>query len=257
MKPSLILYLLLFVGITSSWLIIQQDDFNLLKQAKTGLGREGAAEFFFWEFQDQASVWSNAPKGLTAVQSFQDSLEKLLGVVQFQRVVKKEQTQRNPKDSMVYVKNGDHYNAMLVHTGAVGKVRPMNSLEAQILNYQLEKYPLLTRPTEFHAFIAYHQERKAYRVYFGSSDQPWPPKPVLLIHQLEEDIKNGWKLRYHLHNHYEPPENNYLGILAPSMADAQYYKMLADNYQIEQTLITNGIHTVEIKAADFGRFEKH
>ena len=70
-----------------------------------------------------------------------------------------------PKDSLAHVKNGDHYNAMLVHTGAVGKVRPMNSLEAQILNYQLEKYPLLNHPTEFHAFIAYHPDRKAFRVF--------------------------------------------------------------------------------------------
>ncbi|MEN2283111.1 hypothetical protein AAGF08_13290 [Algoriphagus sp. SE2] len=60
-----------------------------------------------------------------------------------------------------------------------------------------------------------------------------------------------------MHNHYEPASNGYLGILAPSMADAQYYKMLADNYQVEQALITNGMHTVVINAKDFGRFESH
>lgn len=61
----------------------------------------------------------------------------------------------------------------------------------------------------------------------------------------------------HLHNHYEPESNHYIGILAPSLADAQYYKFLAQKFCLQKALITNGFHTVEIKSANFDQFDSH
>ena len=42
-----------------------------------------------------------------------------------------------------------------------------------------------------------------------------------------------------------------MGILAPSMTDAQYYMFLSEEYKLEESLITNGFHTVEIKRNEF------
>lgn len=236
---------------------ILKKEFDLYSQPKTILARDGAAEFFYWEFEDSESIWEANTKELAGIVSFQDTLKLLLGPDRYSQVVQKEATQSYHPDSLLNISNGDKKNAMLTHTGTVGEIRPINALEAQILNYQLLKYSYIGHPTEFHGFIAFHAEQKKYRVYFAASDQPWPPKPNPLIRQLEEDMKKGWKLRYHLHNHYEPPSNDYLGILAPSMSDAQYFKMLAENYQVEQAMITNGIHTVVIDAADFPAFEAY
>ena len=89
------------------------------------------------------------------------------------------------------------------------------------------------------------------RVYFAASDQPWPPKPGVILEAVKKDLKQGWTFKYHLHNHYEPISNHYLGILAPSMTDAQYYMFLSEEYKLEESLITNGFHTVEIKRNEF------
>ncbi len=52
-------------------------------------------------------------------------------------------------------------------------------------------------------------------------------------------------------------DNNCIGILAPSLADAQYYKMLKERFKLERALITNGFNTVEIENKDFEKFESH
>lgn len=257
MKLSQLLILLLFLSIFSCNPVQKKSEFNLEEQPKNVLGTDGAAEFFYWEFEDQESLWTEEREGLSGIQEFRDTLLEILGESDFKRVVEKESTQSYPKDSLLGITNGDKINAMLTHTGTIGEIRPINNLEAQLLNYQLKKYPLIAHPTEFHGFIVYHSQLHKYRVYFAASDQPFPPKPNLLITQLESDIKEGWKLKYHLHNHYEPATNYYLGILAPSMSDAQYFKNLLEKYGLEKALITNGIHSVVIDSEDLDRFESY
>lgn len=178
-----------------------------------------------------------------------------LGVDKYELAIIKESSQNLEKSLIAHEKNGDRINALLVHSGEIGTIRAINHLESQILNYQIEKYPLFSRPTEFHGFIAEKEEK--IRVYFGASDTEWPPHPKIIIEALDKELKNGWKLKYHLHNHYCKKDQNYIGILAPSLADAQYYKMLKERFNVEKTLITNGFHTVVIKNADFTKFESH
>ncbi|MFZ6666201.1 hypothetical protein [Peijinzhouia sedimentorum] len=233
-------------------------DRNIYEQSRIPLGNEGLAEFFYWEFDENENLWKPESKELDGIKVFRDSLKAKLGKTRFEKVIKKESTQHLDKELLLAQDgNGDKKNAILVHTGTIGYIRPINSLESQILNYQLVKYPLLSHPTEFHGFIAFNEVLKKYRVYFGASDQPWPPHPDLLLEQLRKDIENGWQLKYHLHNHYEPKSNDYLGILAPSMSDAQYFKMLLEEFKLEKALITNGFHTVEIESADFSKLESH
>ena len=116
---------------------------------------------------------------------------------------------------------------------------------------------MLSHPTEFHGFITKNEKEGKIRVYFGSSDTEWPPKPTVIIEELEKEINKGWELIGHLHNHYCKKDKNYVGILAPSLADAQYYKMLKERFRLAEVLITNGFHTVEIENKDFAKFESH
>lgn len=113
----------------------------------------------------------------------------------------------------------------------------------------------MSHPTEFHGFILFHYELNLVRVYFAASDQPWPPKPHVILEALKNDLKNGWSFKYHLHNHYEPKSNHYLGILAPSITDVQYYLYLTEDYNLEQSLISNGFHTVEIQREEFPKLK--
>jgi len=220
------------------------------------MDKKGAEIFQYWEFKDDPSLWAYQLGQVAGLQSYRDSLKRELGKEAFKLAVQKEASQNSP----YYVKdqgNGDQINAQLVHSGAAGKIRPINFLEAELLNYQLDRYPLLSHPTEFHGFILSHDSLGQVRVYFAASDQPWPPKPSVILDALESDLKEGWDFKYHLHNHYEPKANNYVGILAPSLADAQFFVFLANEFHLGKALITNGFHTVEIRRDEFQKFRSH
>ena len=217
---------------------------------------KGKEVFQYWEFENKPFLWGTALGQAIALKSYKDSLELELEPEKFRQVVEKEASQNNSLDTQDS-ENGDLINAQLVHSGNVGKIRTINFLEAELLNYQLIRYPLLSHPTEFHGFILLHDSLNHVRVYFAASDQPWPPKPKVILESIKKDLKQGWKLKYHLHNHYEPKSRNYIGILAPSLADAQYYKFLSEDFDLENAIITNGIHTVEIESKEFSKFMAH
>ncbi len=257
MKTHKLLFCILVIGATACKPVKIHSELFLKEESKVLLGQEGAIEFFYWEIQNDEKLWGPELGQVDGIKEFRDSLKIKLGELSYKATIEKESTQglddRNPDDEI----DGDSKNAFLVHSGNTGMIRVVNHLEAQILNYQLAKYPLLSHPTEFHGFIVYHPKMDKFRIYYGASDSPWPPHPEPLLVEIEKDIKHGWRLKYHLHNHYEPASKNYLGILAPSLADAQYYKMLSENYNIEKALITNGFHTLVIDANEFTEFESH
>lgn len=249
--------LCLLVGwISSCTTVSKPPTTGLIDTPATLLKTEGEAIFQYWELDQAPYLWAFDIGELSELKQFKDTLRTALGIEQFIAVVEKEATQKAVLP-MFDKLTGDQKNAALVHTGKLGKIRRINWLESQLLNYQLCRYPLIQHPTEFHAFILTQSQNKKVRVYFGASDQPWPPNPKVLISAMEQDIANGWRLKYHLHNHYESADKGYLGILAPSLADAHYYKMLVENYQLETALITNGYHTVAIHSTFFDQLESH
>jgi len=215
---------------------------------------KGAEIFQYWEFKNDALLWEKNNSEVANLECYKDSLEKFLGVDSFKRFVQKVAFQDSSYKS-INTLNGDSINAQLVHSKTTGIIRPINCLEAQILNYQLSRYPLLSHPTEFHAFVLINDSTNLVRIYFAASDQPWPPKPKVILEAIKNDLSNGWILNYHLHNHYEPKSNHYLGILAPSTTDAQYFLFLSEEYSLKYALITNGFHTVEIKSREFEKFK--
>ncbi len=231
--------------------------FSLIKLDPTVLAENGTEVFQYWELDNDKTLWKFDPGEVQAIGVYRDSLKMVLGQERYEHAILKEASQNLKTDKQIEPENGDMINAQLVHSGSLGKIRAINLLEAQLLNYQLSKYPLLSHPTEFHGFIAEQDSLNRIRVYFAASDQPWPPKPNIIISELQKEMLNGWKLKYHLHNHYESSLKNYVGIMAPSLADAQYYKWLYEKFKIEKALITNGFNTVEIESEEFAEFISH
>jgi len=228
--------------------------FSLKELAPVVLETKGKEIFQYWQLENKSLLWATDLGQVTALKSYRDSLEIVLGKESFDRAVKKEASQSNTADTLPS-ENGDLINARLVHSGRVGKIRAVNFLEAQLLNYQLSRYPLLSHPTEFHGFILTNDSLNQVRVYFAASDQPWPPKPTVILESIKMDLKQGWNLKYHLHNHYEPKINNYVGILAPSLADAQFFGFLSEDFNLGNALITNGFNSVEIARKEFAKFK--
>jgi hypothetical protein len=216
--------------------------------------KNGAEIFQYWEFTNYPELWDTNFLEPSHLKLYKDSLNNLLGNDTVKLTVQKLALQDVFYKS-VNTQNGDSINAQLIHSKILGKIRPINYLEAQLIDYQLSRYPLLSHPTEFHGFILLQDSLNIVRVYFAASDQPWPPKPNVILEDLKTDLKNGWTFKQHLHNHYEPKANLYLGILAPSMTDAQYYLFLSEEYNLKQAIITNGYHTVEIQKEDFQKLK--
>ncbi len=232
----------------------KQHYFSLKTISPIVIESNGAEIFQYWEFENDALLWDNNNSDVANLELYKDSLGKLLGKDSLKLLVQKVALQDISYKS-INTLNGDSINAQLVHSKTIGKIRPINCLEAQILEYQLSRYPLLNHPTEFHAFILINDSSNLVRVYFAASDQPWPPKPKVILEAVKNDLNYGWTLNYHLHNHYEPKSNHYLGILAPSMTDAQYFLFLSEDYNLKNAIITNGYNTVEIKSKEFEKFK--
>lgn len=214
------------------------------------LDKNGVEIFQYWEFRNEPYLWDTHFAQPSSLKWYADSVSNILGHDTFDLIV----NQRAFQDSsytLINTTNGDSINAQLIHSNTLGKIRPINYLESELIDYQISRYPLLSHPTEFHGIILFHDSLNLVRVYFAASDQPWPPKPTDILQAVKKDLTHGWTFKYHLHNHYEPKSNYYLGILAPSMTDAQYYVFLKDEYNLKQSLITNGFHTVEIKKEEF------
>lgn len=253
-KPLSIVIFILFIGCGTSQFFKQT---TFLKMEKTILKEEYPEQFFYWELDNTKQLWESELGETSYLNQYKDSLKMELGEEGLDKAIKNEQTQNIEKYHLEKATYRDTINALLVHNGTLGKIRKINYLEAQILNYQLKRFPLFSHPTEFHSFIATNENEQKIRIYFCSSDTEWPPKPKILIAQLEKDMEKGWKLKYHLHNHFCKKDKNYIGILAPSLADAQYFKMLAERFNLSKALITNGFHSVELDAAEFDQFESH
>ncbi|MEP7197834.1 MAG: hypothetical protein ABI851_15045 [Saprospiraceae bacterium] len=232
-----------------------KQQFVSLSILKPTIIEENGAEIFqYWEFNNSSLLWNTNFIDPFNLKLYKDSLNSLLGSDTTQSIIQK-MSEQDILYKSVNTQNGDSINTQLIHSKVLGKIRPINYLEAQILEYQMNRYPLLSHPTEFHGFILLNDSLNIVRVYFAASDQPWPPKPNVILSAVKNDLKTGWTFNYHLHNHYEPKANRYLGILAPSMTDAQYYLFLSEEYNLKHAIITNGFHTVEIQREEFHKLK--
>ena len=216
----------------------------------------GLELFQYWDLEIDAIEYKlTTERGL---ENYKDSLLHILGKEELNNILAMESSNNGAiRKQRSGLEQGEIDNYKLSHGGRVGEIRPINHLEYEILNYQASRYPLLSHPTEFHAFILANDKLKKLRVCFAGGDKPWPPRPNPIFDHMDKVLGGDWVLSTHLHNHFEPDSAGYVGLLAPSMSDAQYFKMLRDNYEIPNTLITNGFHTVVLDSDYFDEFKVH
>ncbi len=209
-----------------------------------------------WDFIDTAILWQEKGPELMPLQDYKESIRKAISHEKLTTILK---DQRPDQQTSKQPRPAEPSNPEIVKHGIAGAVRPINCLESHLLAYQTSRFDLFEQPTEFHGFILKGQvdDIPLVRVYFVASDQPFPPKPVLVIQHIELLIEAGWQLYGHLHNHYAPAEEFYVGAAAPSQADVHYYKVLVNRFDLQFAFVTNGFQTVEIKAAELGIFNSH
>lgn len=229
------------------------EQVSLLKTNPVVLEENGNELFQYWQIKNQKYLHENELGVVNALEAYKDSISQSIGSSVLQTMIKKERAQLKdhgfPKDSL------NNYD--LIHNGYLGKIRNINFLEAELLNYQTSRFPMFSHPTEFHGFIVENDSLGLIRIYFGASDQPWPPKPKPIIEHLENALNNGWNLKSHLHNHYEPASENYVGVMAPSLADAHYFKVLNSRFSLSEALITNGFSTLVLEEENFDKLNSH
>jgi hypothetical protein len=152
---------------------------------------------------------------------------------------------------------GEAANGRLVLAGAVGALRPIDCLEALLVDYQAARFPMASHPTEFHAVVMERGDAggRQVRVYFAASSAPWPPRATLLLDHAEADRRDGWRAVAHLHNHpfLFASAGDIAGANAPSLTDVQFWRHLRDSLGVESARVTNGFATFQAPAAAFNR----
>lgn len=226
---------------------------SFLQTSPIILKEDGPALFQYWELEQDQRLWQATLGNLPALEAYKDSLSQALGDSLLSLLIDREFHQSNPSGKPI--RSLDNYH--LVHEGYIGTIQPISYLEAELLNYQLNRYPLFSHPTEFHGFILQNDSLGLVRIYFAASDQGWPPKATPLVEHMEPIIGKGWRLSHHIHNHYESSKDNYLGIMAPSLADAHYFKVLHARFDLEEARITNGFSTLLLSGEELASLNSH
>jgi hypothetical protein len=191
---------------------------------------------------------------LPALSSFLDTVRIRAGTVDPRTLLSRQiayYASRPDSDSQ-----GEAANGRMVLSRSVGALRPISCLEALLVEYQAERFPMASHPTEFQAVV---MERggsgtRQVRVYFTASSAPWPPKGTLLFAAVEADRKAGWRAVAHVHNHpfLFSGNGDIAGANAPSLTDVQFWRHLRDS-GVESARVTNGINTFEAPAGEFDR----
>lgn len=154
---------------------------------------------------------------------------------------------------------GEAANGQSVLSALVGTLRPITCVEALLVEFQAQRSPMASRPTEFQAVIMERTVSGTHqvRVYFAGSNAPWPPKGDLLFDRVVHDRREGWRAVAHLHNHpfLLASGGDIAGANAPSLTDVQFWQHLRDRIGVESARITNGVTTFEAFAPDFDRLQ--
>lgn len=152
---------------------------------------------------------------------------------------------------------GEAANGRIVLDGTAGRLRPVDCLEALLVETQAARFPMASHPTEFHAVVMERSDagRRWVRVYLAGSGAPWPPKANLLFERVAADRAAGWRAVAHLHNHpfLFASGGDIAGANAPSLTDVQFWRHLRDDLGVESARVTNGFETFEAPAAAFDR----
>ena len=101
----------------------------------------------YWEGDMDTGLFGEELGDLPALQAYQDSVKQAIGTETLKRIVERDTIQLTPWPE-------ENENHLMTHHKKIGTIRPIQFLEAHLLNYQLSRYP----PVQ-------------------SSDRVWQPRP--------------------------------------------------------------------------------
>lgn len=150
-----------------------------------------------------------------------------------------------PKDKKSYEK---------ILSSKVGKIRPINCLEAYLMDAHLSQ---LSGKSEFQAYILSHSIEKNFLVIVNSIEKNYVEEDLRSRKALYNYLKKGWRLYLHLHNHpfsFNNPYGDIAGTLVPSWPDISMYRELYRRYGLKTAIVTNGFHSLELSSEEFNSF---
>jgi len=146
-------------------------------------------------------------------------------------------------------KPGDQQNMRVAKT-LHKSIRPINCLEALLLNLQGSRVDLVSEPTEFLAFVLKKNEQN--RLLYFTSNVNGVRGLGFLHSKIEVFVKKGWALKQNIHNHIlNLNDQNYRGTIGPSVSDAFVYKIELKDFNLAKAVITNGFDSMEVPSALF------
>ncbi len=134
--------------------------------------------------------------------------------------------------------------------GKIGTIREINALEAFLMTEQIR---LNGSSGEFGAYILKAPSGNL-KVYFSSHHEAAVPPNKDILRTIEKDLKAGYILMGHLHNHpffFDNLSGDIAGTVVPSGPDRSYYKNLKNKYGLKHAYVTNGFSTIEIPESQF------
>ena len=192
-----------------------------------------------WEFPDSAVFWSKAePDGYGR---FRARAGRLAGETDPVRLLAQTPSRNN----------------RLVAENAAAWIAPATCLEKLLFQIQDRRIDTFAAPTEFLGFVLRSPDAARLKVYFYTVNQDGIGRASPAADRVAADRGSGWTVVAGLHNHnFHPGEPGLNAPLAPSLPDAQFNASFAAEAGMAEAWITNGLDTVHIPAAAFGRFER-
>ena len=153
--------------------------------------------------------------------------------------------------------DGIRTNNDLVAARAAAWIRPAGCLEKYLVGLQHARIDTFVEPTEFMAMVLRSADGARLRIYFYTINQDGIGRVGPVSEPALADVGRGWCVVLGLHTHvFHQGQPMLDGILAPSIADADFNANFAAEGGMQEAWITNGIHTVRIPAAAFGAFAR-
>ena len=212
-----------------------------------------------WTYEARQMPGAVAPSELPALSAFLDTVRTRVGALDAHALLSRQIAYYAGRPDSA--SQGEAANGRLVLSGAVGTLRPIDCLEALLVEYQAARFPMASHPTEFQAVVMERSDAgtRRVRVYFAGSGAPWPPRANLLLERVAADRREGWRAVAHLHNHpfLFASGGDIAGANAPSLTDVQFWRHLREAVGVESARVTNGFVTFEAPAAAFGRLHAY
>ena len=213
---------------------------TILEQSGDPHGADGRL-LQIWDVANDPVLWSNADPADGAYADFRAKLTRSGEATDPLKLLAASPSQANG----------------LVTANAASWIRPAGCLEKLMVGIQQARRDIFVAPTEFANVVMRSADAARLRIYFFTINQDGIGRMSPLTNPALVDHAQGWNVMLVMHTHAFHPGNALLnGIVSPSIPDADFQYNFAEEAGLEQAWITNGVSTVRIPAAEFGRFQR-